>query len=485
MFSPGQLENIPEHSAAMEPPPVDRNPDTEALFAAELARLSMQERDEMLQDIHGVSDVQKEDPAFVQRCFDDLDEAMALIPVMDKLAYLQAKDLDESYTCNEDFLLMFLRANSFNIKSSASRIVSFFETKLTLFGPERLAKDITYDDLDEDDMQCLESGYAQILSGRDRAGRAIFCLLPMIRRYRTLRNRLRAAYLVVMHALRDIETQRNGMVGLAYNVGAGYTQDREAVWRMAKLVGDLPTKFKGVHYCYDNENVKMLFALAMFVWERQTRIRCRIHCGSDMECVYNLMTFGIPAEVLPITPSGDFKLEMHQEYCRRLRKFAEVRDNVKRVIIPGIHDVLLGRGKPLQKHAGNLRYHHIIESYHSVYEKAQKLEKTNLSKLIVQKMKDGGGRFLKQDDVGWIEIDDEAARYKVSHTFRNHRIAARVSEKKKNGTADHRRKHEEGSDASSSGDANYSEVEADHMSLDVQKRRRLSDVASTMTESRT
>lgn len=114
-----------------------------------------------------------------------------------------------------------------------------------------------------------------------------------------------------MHALRDIETQRNGMVGLAYNVGAGYTQgrsclieelrslsfvsvvlteeffscfcaDREAVWRMAKLVGDLPTKFKGVHYCYDNDNVKMLFALAMFVWERQTRIRCRIHCGKKL-----------------------------------------------------------------------------------------------------------------------------------------------------------------------------------------------------------
>ena len=190
MFSPGTLENIPEHGAVLEPPPVDRNPDTEALFAAELARLSMQERDEVLQDIHGVSDVQKEDPPFVQRCFDDLEEALSLIPVIEKLAYLQAKDLDESYTSNEDFLLMFLRANSFNIKSSAARIVSFFETKLTLFGPERLARDITYRDLDEDDIQCLESGYAQILPGRDRAGRVIFCLLPMIRRYRSLRNRV-------------------------------------------------------------------------------------------------------------------------------------------------------------------------------------------------------------------------------------------------------------------------------------------------------
>ncbi len=196
-----------------------------------------------------------------------------------------------------------------------------------------------------------------------------------------------------------------------------------------------------------------------------------------MECVYNLMTFGIPAEVLPVTPSGDLKLEMHQEYCKKLRKFSEINDNMKRIIIPGIDDVLLGRGKPLQKHPGNLRYHHIVENYHGRYEKAQKLEKTNLSKLIVHKMKDAGGRFLKQDDVGWIEIDDDAARYKVSHTFRNHRIAARVSEKKKNGATDHRRKHEDGSDASSSGDANASEGEADQVSSEVQKKRRLSEAS--------
>lgn len=107
-----------------------------------------------------------------------------------------------------------------------------------------------------------------------------------------------------MHGLRDEETQRNGMVGVAYNVGSAYTAgkfnkisscwpsfhrsssslmscaDREAVWRMAKLVGDLPTKFRGIHYCYDNENVKMLFSIAMYVWEKHARIRCRTHFGT-------------------------------------------------------------------------------------------------------------------------------------------------------------------------------------------------------------
>jgi hypothetical protein len=193
MFSTSELQNIPEHTAIAEmqqPPPVDRN-ETEALFAAELSKLSMQERDEVLYDIHGVSDVQDEDPAFVQRCFEDLDDAISLLPVFDKMAYNQARDLDEAYVENEDFVLMFLRASSFDIKYAASRIVAFFEAKLELFGPEKLTKDINYDDLDEDDIKCLESGYAQILPGRDRAGRAILCMMPMIRKYRSLRNRVR------------------------------------------------------------------------------------------------------------------------------------------------------------------------------------------------------------------------------------------------------------------------------------------------------
>lgn len=201
-----------------------------------------------------------------------------------------------------------------------------------------------------------------------------------------------------------------------------------------------------------------------------------------MECVYDLMTFGIPADVLPVSPSGEMRLEGHHDYCRRLRKVAEGGfDNLHRIVVPGTYDVLLGRGRPLQKHSGNLRYHHIIESYQGRYEKASKLEKTKLSKLIVQTMKNEGGRFLKQDDMGWIEIDDEVARYKVSHTFRNHRIAARVLEKRKNGKgADNRRRYEDESDVSAVSGNTPLQVESD-VEMDVHKRRRLSDTSSTLS----
>ena len=191
MFRPSLLDDA-ENSQT--PASIDINPATEALLAQELSRLSMKERDEVLHDIHGVADSQIEDEECVKKCLEDLEETLSSTHVSQKVSYNEARNLDESYVTNEDFLLMFLRACSFDIKAAAARLISFFEVKKHLFGPEKLTQEITYDDLDEDDIQCLESGYAQVLSGRDRAGRAVFFLMPTIRKYRTLENRVSAEH---------------------------------------------------------------------------------------------------------------------------------------------------------------------------------------------------------------------------------------------------------------------------------------------------
>jgi hypothetical protein len=242
---------------------------------------------------------------------------------------------------------------------------------------------------------------------------------------------LRAVYMVIMFALRDVETQKRGMVGIAYNVGRDHSTDRESVWRAAKGVSILPFRFTAVHYCFDDERVETLFSLAMYVFNRNARMRCRTHCGSHMECIYQLMTFGIKSSDFPVTITGEKRHDSHREYIRKMRHTENLRsDGVKRIIIPGPLDVLLGRGKPLQKHDGNLSYHFVVEGYHERYEQASKLDKTQIAKTIVDKIREHGGRFLKQEDAGWVEIDDEAARTKISHTFRNHRIAARTALKK-------------------------------------------------------
>ena len=234
----------------------------------------------------------------------------------------------------------------------------------------------------------------------------------------------------MMSALKDVETQKNGMVVVCYNHGQWKTTKRESVFRSAKLISVLPLKLAGVHYCFDDDKMKGLFYLAMYAGEKAARIRVRFHQGADMEIIYSLMTFGIPNSAIPISFNGSLRLDAHSDYVRKMKMTDELNDGVDRILLPLKYDVLLGRGKPLQKHSGNLNYHYIVESYHERYEAAPKGVKSELAMEIVKQIHAQGGRFLKQDTAGWTAITDEAARSKVSHTFRNHRIAARMAIKK-------------------------------------------------------
>ena len=436
----------------------------------------MQERDKVTQDVHGILSVSEEDPEFISRSLESFESALRIIPESDKGAYLKAREKNSNYVMGKKFVLTFLRADQFDTKASAARFVAFFQIKLDLFGEDKLDRDIRLDDLDEDDVTCLESGYAQVLNSRDRAGRAIVMLMPMLRKIKSLDSRVstlclivmktasatqeetesltafssqticaqnfvnskqcRAIYMVLMYALKDEETQKNGIILIAYNVGRGKSTDRTAVLKTGQTFFSIPTRMTGVHYCYDDEKLRPLFFIAMFAVQKAARLRVRFHLGTDMEIIYNLMTFGIPNEALPVNFNGTLRLEAHRDYVRRIWNADVVNDDVERIHVPGKYDVLLGRGKPLQKYSGNLNYHYVIETYHERYEAAAKGVKAELAMEIVMKIKNQGGRFLKQDNVGWTVITDEAARTKVSHTFRNHRIAARTARKKASAKAE-------------------------------------------------
>lgn len=87
---------------------------------------------------------------------------------------------------------------------------------------------------------------------------------------------------------------------------------------------------------------------------------------------------------------------------------------------PSPGDVLFGRGK-VKEHPGNIRLHQLIEKRRSRYEVAEKWEKTVIAEEIVAIIKECSGRFLRPtvDGEGWLEVDKEIAREKVSHTFRS------------------------------------------------------------------
>ena len=196
----------------VEAPSPDENPldkGVEGSLNGELLQLSSKDRIEVLNDVHGIEDVIPEDPASVEASIQELNQRLdefwstssqaatnaevksttaAPSSSSNSSALFQVMVDSPGYVRAVSFQLMFLRADRWKVDLAFQRMASFFEQKRCLFGRTFLSKDITLDQLDDDDMETLKSGYAQILPRRDRAGRAILLTLTHLRSGRKLRS---------------------------------------------------------------------------------------------------------------------------------------------------------------------------------------------------------------------------------------------------------------------------------------------------------
>lgn len=165
--------------------------------------LSMEEREVIFNELHGCTDesTTKESPQMISQKLAQLDAELKKKtgtatsrfhdgnPLSSLLeAYTEAYQQDKEYVEDTKFRLMFLRADSYDVKAAAQRMLSFFEQKLNLFGFDKLTKRITYDDLSEDDLESLHCGCVQSLPFKDSAGRTVLISFGPLRREKTIQN---------------------------------------------------------------------------------------------------------------------------------------------------------------------------------------------------------------------------------------------------------------------------------------------------------
>lgn len=93
------------------------------------------------------------------------------------------------------------------------------------------------------------------------------------------------------------------------------------------------------------------------------------------------------------------------------------------IAVPGELDVLFGRGKSSQDHPGTKKMRRMSDLHRSIYDRADRDDKTEITRNIVKIIKAEGGRFLKFDKQtsGWVEVSDDLARKKVAHAMRDGR----------------------------------------------------------------
>mmetsp|Transcript_37089 Transcript_37089/g.89889 ORF Transcript_37089/g.89889 Transcript_37089/m.89889 type:complete len:764 (+) Transcript_37089:1849-4140(+) len=164
-------------------------------LARDLLGLSLEQRNQVMRDLHGTIFLLPEDPSEISEKLLTMEQEVRRIVAEDspnqnddtlrggggsgvgqyRLAYTEAENISTECVHDKKFRLMFLRADRYNPVKAARRLVDFFEIKKTLFGHEKLCKRITLMDLLQDDetKACLESGRYQISRYRDSSGRQI------------------------------------------------------------------------------------------------------------------------------------------------------------------------------------------------------------------------------------------------------------------------------------------------------------------------
>lgn len=396
------------------PPENPRIEDVEKLAATEMNQLSMESREQILYDLHGIAEkMPEETPEFLQTKLRELEAALDQIDPSEKEAYEMALSIDPDYVKNREFRLKFLRADLFSAPESAVRFTKHFQAKLELFGKHLLCKDITQDDCEDDEgtLECICSGWLQDLPIRDISGRLVSFMFQNSRDPRwTAEAKCRAIWYRRMINSNDIETQRNGKVLII--ITAEKEPDRNSVWKAGeflvywvlgescrycspgltlfwtlvlvcysgRLAGCLPLRFVAFHMCYLPEYYEKqgpALSLGRIAMDSYQRHRYRTHTGSMTELKYILQTFGIPMSALPIDDSGVVPHHYNQELMMKQRLLErrlaaspvtitteEVYDTdttdasfqqeqrTVRTMTPGTHDVLMGRGRSCQEHPG-------------------------------------------------------------------------------------------------------------------------------------
>lgn len=168
----------------------------DAMLAQELNELSVQERNHAMEEVHGVAKNIEETPELIERSLNELTVAIRNLSRGKRKALDKAFFLRPSYESTDvAFRRMFLRADRYDATKAALRMADYFTNKLFLFGEEKLAKKITLDDMDDDDMAAIRTGAIRTLPERDQAGRTVWFIAQKHYAYKDWKNQVRSTLL--------------------------------------------------------------------------------------------------------------------------------------------------------------------------------------------------------------------------------------------------------------------------------------------------
>ena len=157
--------------------------------------------------------------------------------------------------------------------------------------------------------------------------------------------------------------------------------------------------------------------------------------GESVELRYNLRSYGIPTEHIPISVTGTLKFGYVKQWMRAQEVIEEncASDNNNETIVecPQLDDVLFRQGISLNSNPGNAMVRRLIINTYQKQEIARvKRRKVVLN--IIEEVRKSGGRFLVWNDEGWwnelfMDENEDLLMAKVEYIIKDVRRENRIS----------------------------------------------------------
>ncbi len=159
----------------IHPHELTEDDDIETALANQLTALSLNDRNKIQEEIHCVTSLAvQETSAIVEDALEKLrQEASSLVGSDGGNIYVYALIGGSPYAQSRHFGLKFLRADFFNVKLAARRMLNHLELLFKFFGSFALQRPLRFSDLTAEEENCIRKGSFQILPSRDKAGRLV------------------------------------------------------------------------------------------------------------------------------------------------------------------------------------------------------------------------------------------------------------------------------------------------------------------------
>jgi len=432
------------------------------ILATELNKLSFNDRQAIEEEIHGVRcGAADENPELLERSLQEFDQQLNTRKIGNSLlrnvVYTTSagagvpQPQSECYLNDPNIRLRFLRSECFVVEKAVERLINFLEFSAELFGNYVAERPIKLSDFSREDMIGLNSSRNQYLPFRDRSGRRVLIGVGNCNFH--LPVPLRFKILIYLHWVvsEDVETQRKGVVIVAWV----FDEANDNTWEQ-KFRPDMKSNLHSYHkrqnaalpirvaslqqYYRDTAFFRALSSLYVFGLNSHNRSIYKAHFGSQTELRYVLSSYGIPTDLMHISCTGTVKfgnftawinflsIKLDQEESRRT-------PSEEIVECPRSYDVVFRKGPTYRNNPGNMFYRELIESNSQEHASCKiRSEKYQITLQIIKTIEDRSGRFLEwsKERQMWIVMQDMAkVRGKVAAALKQYKRTKKENKPKK------------------------------------------------------